>query len=94
MKIESEKPTEEWMYEESEQQLRPGQIIVIGTDGVKEACNSHNEPFGTERLKAILRGHAQKPAKDIITAVFDTLERFRFPAEKKDDETLVVIKVL
>jgi serine phosphatase RsbU (regulator of sigma subunit) len=85
---------EEWLYEESEQQLRPGQIIVIGTDGVKEACNSRNEPFGTERLKAILRDHAQAPAKDIIAAVFDALERFRFPAEKKDDETLVVIKVL
>jgi sigma-B regulation protein RsbU (phosphoserine phosphatase) len=85
---------EEWAYEESEQQLRSGQIIVIGTDGVKEACNSHNEPFGTERLKAILRDYVQKPAKDIITEIFEALERFRFPAEKKDDETLVVIKVL
>lgn len=85
---------EDWKYEESEKQLGAGQIIVIGTDGVKEACNPHNEPFGNERLKTVLRHHAQKPAKDIIREVFDALEKFRFPAEKKDDETLVVVKVL
>lgn len=85
---------EDWVYEESEKQIHPGQIILIGTDGIKEACNSQSEYFGNERLKAIIRDHAQKPAKDILKEAFDTLESFRFPAERKDDETLVVIKVL
>jgi serine phosphatase RsbU (regulator of sigma subunit) len=50
--------------------------------------------FGAERFKRVIRDHAQKPAKNIIKEMFDTLERFRFPAEREDDETLVVIKVL
>ena len=85
---------EEWVYQESKVQIRPGQIILILTDGIKEACNTQNEMFGPERLKTIIREHAQKPAKDIIKEVFDALESFRYPAEKKDDETLVAIKVL
>jgi serine phosphatase RsbU (regulator of sigma subunit) len=85
---------EDWVYEESEKQLHTGQIILIGTDGIKETHNEQNELFGAERFKRVIRDHAQKPAKNIIKEMFDTLERFRFPAEREDDETLVVIKVL
>ena len=85
---------EDWVYEESEKQLHTGQIILIGTDGVKETHNEQDELFGAERFNRVIRDHAQKPAKEIIKEVFDALERFRFPVEREDDETLVVIKVL
>jgi serine phosphatase RsbU (regulator of sigma subunit) len=85
---------EGWVYEESEKQLHTGQIILIGTDGIKETHNEQNELFGAERFNRVIRDHAQKPAKDIIKEMFDAVESFRFPVERKDDETLVVIKVL
>jgi serine phosphatase RsbU (regulator of sigma subunit) len=85
---------QEWVYEESEIPIRPGQIILIGTDGIKEACNPANEHFGNERLQTVIRNHYQKPARDILQEVFDTLANFRHTAERKDDETLVVIKAL
>ncbi|UCD82398.1 MAG: SpoIIE family protein phosphatase [Desulfobacterales bacterium] len=85
---------EEWVYEESKKTLRPGQIILIGTDGIKEACNPENEHFGNERLQTVIRDNYQKPAKGILHEVFDTLANFRHTAERKDDETLVVIKAL
>jgi sigma-B regulation protein RsbU (phosphoserine phosphatase) len=85
---------EDWVYEESEKQLQTGQTILIGTDGIKETHNEQNELFGAERFNRVIRDHAQKPAKNIIKEMFATLERFRFPIERKDDETLVVIKVL
>jgi serine phosphatase RsbU (regulator of sigma subunit) len=85
---------EDWVYEESEKQLHTGQIILIGTDGIKETHNEQNELFGAERFNRVIRDHAQKPAKDIIKEMFDAAESFRFPVERKDDETLVVIKVL
>ncbi len=83
----------DWTYEEAEIQIISGQIILIGTDGIKEACNSQGEYFGNDRLMTIIREHAAKPAKDILREVFETLDVFRFPAERKDDETLVIIKV-
>ena len=85
---------EDWAYEESEKKIKTGQIILIGTDGIKETHNARNELFGAERFNRVIRDNAQKPAKDIVKEMFDTLERFRFPVERKDDETLVVIKVL
>ena len=85
---------QEWVYEESKIPIRPGQIILIGTDGIKEGCNPADEHFGNERLQAVIRDHYRKPAKNIIQEVFDTLTNFRHTAERKDDETLVVIKAL
>ncbi len=85
---------EEWVYQESKIQIQPGQIILIGTDGIKEACNPQNEHFGNERLQMVIRDHYQKTAKDILDEVFDALENFRNQAERKDDETMVVIKAL
>jgi sigma-B regulation protein RsbU (phosphoserine phosphatase) len=85
---------EDWVYEESEKQLHSGQIILIGTDGIKETRNEQNELFGAEQFNRVIRDHAHKSAGDIIIEMFDALERFRFPVEREDDETLVVIKVL
>ena len=82
-----------WDYEEAEIGLESGQIILIGTDGIKEAYNSHGEYFGNDRLMTIIRDHAAKPAKDLLKEVFDGLNRFRYPTERLDDETLVIIKV-
>ena len=85
---------EDWIYEESEKKLHSGQILLIGTDGIKETHNQQNEFFGADRFNRVIRDHAQKPAADIVKEMFDTLDQFRFPVERKDDETLVVIKVL
>jgi serine phosphatase RsbU (regulator of sigma subunit) len=84
----------EWVYEESSIPIRPNQVILIGTDGIKEACNPENEYFGNERLQTVMRNHCQKSAKDILQEVFAALEKFRQTAERKDDETLVVMKAL
>ncbi len=85
---------EDWVYEEASIPIQPGQIILIGTDGIKEACNPQNELFGNERLQMVMKNNHQKSAKEIIAEVFDALKNFRGSAERKDDETLVVIKAL
>jgi len=85
---------ENWIYKESAKQLHSGQIILIGTDGIKETHNKHHELFGAERFNRVIRDHSRKQAKEIIEEMFDSLASFRFPVERKDDETLVVIKVL
>jgi len=85
---------DDWVYEESAKQLDSGQIVLIGTDGIKETHNEQKELFGSDRVNRVIREHAQLPATDIIKEMFQALENFRFPIERKDDETLVVIKVL
>ena len=84
----------EWNYEEAKISIQPGQIFLIGTDGIKEACNPQNEHFGNGRLLAVVKDNHHKPAREILADVYDALAAFRGSAERKDDETLVVVKAL
>ena len=81
-------------YKEYQKQINPGQIILIGTDGVKEAVNTAGEMFGNKRLLNVIRDYADKSAREILDKAFESLNNFRHPLEADDDETLVVIKIL
>lgn len=73
--------------------LNKEQIIVIGTDGIWEACNKDGEMFGRARLREIIRGNANTSAEDILNAVYKVLNQFTKGVKQEDDITLVVIKV-
>ena len=80
-------------YQKFGKKITPGQIIMIGTDGIWEAQSPQGEMFGKERFKEIIRNNAGRPAKDIIQAVIKEVDRFCHPLEKTDDVTLVVSKI-
>lgn len=81
------------VYKEYQKQISSGQIILIGTDGIKEAVNDRGEMFGTQRLLQVINDTADQPAKKILDTVFESLNRFCHPLKIDDDATLVVIKV-
>ena len=81
-------------YQKFDRPIQPGQIIVLGTDGIWEAQSPQGEMFGKERFKDVIRQNAARPAKDIIQAVINAVDRFCQPLGKADDVTLVVVKVL
>jgi sigma-B regulation protein RsbU (phosphoserine phosphatase) len=86
---------ETWQYEEKQKSgLTRGQIIVFGTDGIWEAHNARGEIFGKEALYEIVRQYADKSAQDMVTAIIDSLDRFRQDVIPEDDVTLVVVKVV
>jgi len=80
-------------YIESQREITPGQIIVIGTDGIWEAHNQNGMMFGKDKLKEVIHLHANGSAKDILEAVINEVEQFSYPLKKEDDVTLVVMKV-
>jgi sigma-B regulation protein RsbU (phosphoserine phosphatase) len=80
-------------YEEFQRTLAAGQVILIGTDGIWEMFNEAGEMFGKEKLKKIIRTNYSATAKEIVTIVTDTLEKFRGSKPPEDDVTMVVIKV-
>jgi sigma-B regulation protein RsbU (phosphoserine phosphatase) len=85
--------SEKAAYQEFQRRIVPGQIILVGTDGIWEAQNSRREMFGKNRFKDLIRAHTHEPAEDILQAVITGLDDFTRPLEKEDDVTLVVIKV-
>ena len=73
--------------------VRPGQIIVLFTDGIWETHNSGGEKFGKERLKEVIRKTAEKGTETIVSSILEAVKIFRQALEPEDDMTLVVIKI-
>jgi sigma-B regulation protein RsbU (phosphoserine phosphatase) len=80
-------------YQKFDKKITPGQVIIMGTDGIWESRSPQGEMFGKKRFKEIIRNNAGGPAKDIIQAVIKEVDRFCHPLEKADDITLVVSKI-
>ena len=82
------------VYQKLDREIKPGQMIMIGTDGIWEAQSPQGEMFGKERFKDVIRQHADQSARDIIQAVIKQVDNFRYPLDKTDDVTLVVVKII
>ena len=77
----------------SKEDLAPGQIILMGTDGIWEAQNPRGHMFGKETINRIIRQYSDTDAKGLLTACLCALDKFRDGVKSEDDVTLVVIKV-
>jgi sigma-B regulation protein RsbU (phosphoserine phosphatase) len=75
------------------QNLAEGSIILMGTDGIWEACSVHGEMFGKERIRALIKSHAGASAKTIRDRLVGALKDFCGSSELEDDITMVVIKL-
>ena len=81
-------------HEFSRQGWTAGSVIVLGTDGIREALNMEGEMFGLDRLRQAIRRNVTKSADAMLKAIFDELSAFRRKAPQQDDMTLVVVKLL
>lgn len=73
--------------------LKPGDILLLYTDGVTEAINPLNEMFGVGRLCALLRKNHRLEAQKIINAIKQEITRYADNGPQFDDITLMVLKV-
>ncbi|QDU62850.1 Phosphoserine phosphatase RsbU [Planctomycetes bacterium Pan216] len=85
---------EQEFAEANQEDLPPGTIILVGTDGLWESHNEADEQYGKERLFSIIRTHADRPVKEISQAIRDDLYQFRGDAKQADDITLVMVKLV
>ncbi len=82
-------------YEDySREGWNPGDIILIGTDGIHETRDEDDQMFGQQRLREIIQQYASASARDINKNVIKSVRKFRGKAPQEDDVTLVVIKLL
>ncbi len=72
---------------------QPGQILVLGTDGVWETCNAQQEMFGKRRVRDLVRRHAGSDAREIRNAILAALTAFLGDQRAEDDITLMVAKL-
>lgn len=74
--------------------MSPGNILLIGTDGIWETSNAQGELFGIERLSRLLQDTAATSATAIHATILAAIADFRGQAPQDDDVTLVVIKAI
>jgi serine/threonine protein phosphatase PrpC len=82
------------VYTVSSCDIKPGQIIFMGTDGIWEARNAQGELFGKESLQQVIHTNSRESARTIALSMPDAVEEHRGRGEQEDDSTLVVIKII
>jgi sigma-B regulation protein RsbU (phosphoserine phosphatase) len=74
--------------------LKPGDRLVLYTDGVTEAMDKHDELFSEGRLETTLHGVNGLSSKEVIERVVEEVQRFSTGAPQSDDITLLVLSYL
>lgn len=72
--------------------FHPGDVLVIGTDGLNEARDGEDRMFGYYGLKNTVEATAHLPAHAIVAALFEAVDRHSSVDTARDDQTLVVLK--
>ena len=72
--------------------IKPGDILVMYTDGLTETQNSKEEEFGESRLIEEVQSCRKLKAAEIIDRLHNSIKRFSSSAPMRDDLTLVIIK--
>lgn len=82
---------EDWQCSAAEVELKPGDVLVLYTDGVTEAENTAGEEFGEHRLVEMLCANRQLPAPALLEAIESTVQQYS-GGEQADDITVVVAR--
>ena len=80
-------------YQAALAKLGPGDLLVLYTDGLVEACGSDGEEYGLARLQEACRRHrGERDLMAIADALENELEEFVRRAPFADDRTIVLAR--
>jgi serine phosphatase RsbU (regulator of sigma subunit) len=80
-----------WLYEQSELQMRSGDKLLLFTDGLVEACNADEECFGEQNLIRIARENPSSSAEDLMGLLIRAASRHS-GEHLQDDASLIVLQ--
>ena len=81
----------QWIYEQSEVQMRSGDRLLLFTDGLVEAPNSCDEPFGEHNVIRIARENPRFSARELMAMLISSASQHT-GANFQDDASLIVVK--
>jgi len=74
--------------------FKPGDMVMLYSDGVTEAANSKGELFGMERLLELVRRFARETSATIVKETVEKIRIFSDDMPLADDLTLIVLSAL
>jgi serine phosphatase RsbU (regulator of sigma subunit) len=81
-------------YDCGQVQLKPGDTLVLYTDGVTEATNAAGKELTCERLVPLVRENATRSAQHLVEAISSAVTAYRGTSVLEDDLTLVVLRAI
>jgi sigma-B regulation protein RsbU (phosphoserine phosphatase) len=72
--------------------MKPGDTMVLYSDGVTEAHNVAGEEFGEARLVQVMERYTRGGADVVLEQIIDAVKEFAHGAEQYDDVTALVVK--
>jgi sigma-B regulation protein RsbU (phosphoserine phosphatase) len=83
----------DWVYEQSDLQLRPGDRLIMFTDGLVEASNQNDEPFGEERVTRIAQENHDASAEELKTMLIRSASD-HCAGRFQDDASMIVLRAV
>lgn len=80
-------------FETAAIELKPGDCIVMFTDGITEAFNDEDEEFGETRVIELMQSHPGRTAKEMLDTIVGEVQKFSEGSPQADDITILVLKV-
>lgn len=78
-------------FKERVVEIRPGDVLVMYSDGVTEAMSQAGEFFGEERLRSEIELRKAEPAVVALRGIWEAVQAFQ-GGEQDDDVTIVVVR--
>lgn len=75
----------------TELHFKPGDGLVVYSDGVSEALDPYGDEYSAQRLQNVIQGSGLGNAEALVAACRDDLKTFRGNAPRMDDVTLFVL---
>lgn len=83
---------EDAAFDQHRRRLRPGDRLVLYTDGLVDVANGAGELFGRQRLHAALQAARREPIARLADRVYDTVKGFGGGRRPEDDLSLMVVE--
>ena len=81
------------LLEEVTLPLGLGDVVLLFTDGVTDAMNADGDPFGEERLAALVAEHGDLPFEELRERILRDIRAFVGDTGLQDDLTFVLLKM-
>jgi hypothetical protein len=79
-------------YQQAQFAVRPGDVLVLYSDGLTEAANPSGEEYGESRLRALLAAATALDPNELRDTIVDGARAFMGGAPPRDDLTLIVAR--
>lgn len=80
-------------YEQCSVGLRPGDLLVVVSDGIVEACNEAKEFWEEEEVDRIVLGQRGEDVRELPGKLCRAVDAFADGAEQYDDMTVVAVRI-